>query len=386
MPRNAPREETKFKLAKVEAYNRQAAAQGFPQIEYKAEWVSLPGGERALDFTFLKLAPEQFLAVRDLYGGFSPLEPSARASNYKLSDFMPPMIQALIGHRFEYIEGRVPEINEGRKGFELKWGAEGNVSERVTVSVNCWGTVYGAIQGFAANAAPPEKFTAFFTGRFQADAFFSKLGESVGRTTVPKGRVVRLPKELGAQTGDFLMLYPERQWYLEYETNGRGHVFKEVKGRREAMLEHLAIYIDEGLVFEKSNGGSYDPFRFMPLSLAAKDYVEDGPLEIQVRRYRGGKLPPAQKTFGGSAFAIDPRYKKPLPEYMNSFILHHREPAFPVQDQFFEDHSYAVDVKVILNEKTGRYELAPEAYERVTYDVRKILERAKCMTAAGAKL
>jgi len=175
-----------FKLAKVEAYNQTAALAD--KIIYRAYVKHLPGGQRALDFTFFGLSPIECAKVDAVYGHLSHVRPLRPRGDYTLADFMPPMVQALINHRFEHVQAEIEEINENRNG---KWdfSPDGNISTSVKTSINCWATAYNAIQGFHAEASAPNKFTVFLRAVFRPTISFLRWELKLDARSLPRASV-----------------------------------------------------------------------------------------------------------------------------------------------------------------------------------------------------
>ncbi|MGE3682287.1 MAG: hypothetical protein AB7G93_11215 [Bdellovibrionales bacterium] len=360
----AKRKVIPFKLAKVEAYNREAASRGQPTIPYKAYRLNVDSLIEGLDFVFENLDEAQFHVVRDLYGGFSHTEPKSGRHNYSLVDFMPPTVQALNGHVFKYASTRVDEINEGRSGGYRTDDPNGKIDAHVNTSINCWGTVYGILrsESFSNPRAVPSTFNVFYTGRFQAYDFFSQLGDGVDKPN--------------AQLGDLIMVMVERQLMRELELSARGDVISSTPGEKRVFLEHAMTYIDEGLVFEKSNGGSFDPFRFMTIDEAIAPYTSVAPTSLSFRRV-SGPLPKPVEVFGGNAYAIDERWRRPIPDYLQEIFLMGKEILFPRENEYYNTWSQTVDVTVVYDPTTGRYKLGPDAYNPETFDARRNARRQR---------
>jgi hypothetical protein len=365
----AKRDEINFALKAVDTYNSKAAAGGLEAIPYKAYALQLPFMQKALDFVFPGLDPAQFDAVKKLYGGFSKTQAQPGRHDYHLADFMPPTIQALTGHTFQYAQAEVPAINEGRGTWMLA-DPNGKIDQTVTTSVNCWATVYGIVanESFTNAKAQPDIFPLFYTGRFQAYDYFSKLGKAVQ------------PGQ--ARLGDVLLVQTDRQLLRDVEYTKKGGVTGGKPGSTITVLEHAMIYIDDGLVFEKSNGGSDDPFRFMSLQTAVESYQpgrEGGPagMKILVRRPNPGVLPKPADIFGGTAYAVNDKWRKPIPRALQKMILMSKEISFPEEGSYYNSWSQAVDVPLIWD--GNRYRLGPEAYQSSTFDA--AANAAKCENA-----
>lgn len=364
-----------FALRKVDNYNKQAKRDGSAPITYQAYWLTMAGNEKALDFVFDGLTPEQFQIVKMLYGGVSRTEPKAKRATYRLVDFMPPLVQALNGMNFKYAQAQVPEINEGRTGAYRQ--PNGPVDAYVTTSVNCWATVYGFLRSQPFNpTAEPGPFTVFYTGRFQAYDFFSQLGQNIVTVSIAQKHKAVLPRPSGSdqdiEFGDVLLVVTTRQLLRDVETDLKGRILSSTPGSKITAMEHAAIYIDDGLIFEKSNGGDYDPFRFMPLGEALKNYTSEGDIQIEVRRYHDS-LPDPRVTFGGTAYATSEDYKRPLNKPLEKILVMSKEILFPQEGEYYNSFSQAVDVSLTLDDKTGRFKLGSEAFRVETFDVRKNL-------------
>ncbi|MBX3021441.1 MAG: hypothetical protein KF799_07150 [Bdellovibrionales bacterium] len=326
------------KLGKVDSYNQTAVRLGRPQISYQAYSLSLPDDKDALDFRFFSLSEEQFLAVKGLYGGHSRVRPKRGRHDYNFVDFMPPLVQALNGHNFKIAETRV----NGLRGDSSR-----SVDDSVRTSMNCFSTAYALLQqeSFSNPRVTPLKFNVFFTGRFQAYDYFMNAGQKI-----PFNQL---------QMGDVILLVTERQLLHS--------------DRKIELLEHVMTYIDDGLVFEKTNGGDRDPFRFQTLKKAIDPYTSRLNVSLYLRRFRGA-LPEPDKVFGGSAYAIDEAYAKPLPHHLREKIFMHKEILFP-EDTYQNSWSQSVDVHLDFDSLSGRFRLNDEAYRESTFDVNRNVQR-----------
>jgi hypothetical protein len=362
----AIRTRSAFRLAKIDDYNRRVDRKS--RIKYKSFWLELPFEQKALDFVFEGLDEAQFHAVKNLYGNATLTQARSGRHDYNLVDFMPPAIQALNGHTFEYATADIPELNLGRNG--ANGTPEAPVEPHVTISANCWSTVYGILRsgGFGREGARPAPFTVFYTGRFQAMDFFGGLGKAIGSVNVKRGGRGQIPKQVQIETGDLILIITARQLYTGYAADREGNMIEGKEASTLVSMEHAAIHIDDGLVFEKSNGGSDDPYRFMPLAPALEQYTREVPTRIQIRRFHG-ELPDPRDVFGGTGYAIEERYKRPIPKPLQRLVLLDKEILFPQEGEYYNSWSGAVDVELKFDSHSGRYRLSPEAYEPATFNI-----------------
>lgn len=371
----AKRSKIQFALHKVDEYNAEAKRKGLPPIRYQAYRLTrmqIP----ILDFVFPALDEKQFAAVKALYGNHTLTNAKPGRHDYNLTDFMPPVIQAVNGHTFEYGTAEVPEFNEGRNG---PFGSpDAPIDAYVVASINCWGTTYNILRSrsFASPPPAPVPFTLFYTGRFQAHDFFSRLGDKIAGIPVAKGSKAVIPANIPADTGDLIFVITESQLYKDYEADRDGNMISGTPSSKMITMEHAAVYIDRNLVFEKSNGGTDDPFRFMALDQAVKNYSDYKPTTLELRRYTG-ELPDARETFGGTSYAADERYQRPIPGYLQPSFTMSKEILYPHDGEYYNSYNFAADVNLELDQNTGRFVLAPQAYQSQTFDIRAVVDALK---------
>jgi hypothetical protein len=364
--RRAVRTPVDFKLARVEAYNRLATQQGRPTIRYQAYKLSRPGCTESLDFVFKGLNEDQFRDVRRLYGDVSQSPAKRGRSDYRLLDFMSPLIQALDGHVFNYTSMDVPQINTGRTGAYGTPNAP--VDKRVCTSTNCWSTLYAVLKDLGDRTTRPRRdYPLFYTDRFQADNVLARLSEPVAKVKVKGKDRVTLPAGKKMTFGDLLLVKKNRRQLRNVQLSARGTILSSTPGKMVTVLEHAGLVVDENLIFEKPDGGADLPFRFVSLEDSVAPYRSRSQLELQIRRRNNKAIPHPREVFGGTANATDARYAKPLPAPLRDVVLLTKELDFPHEGSYYNSWNQLVDLGIKLDSRTQRYALGSDAFRGSTY-------------------
>ena len=200
--------------------------------------------EYILDTILTDISEQEF---EDLKSEFSSSSTLSYNSKMRLEQFFPPMIQALnnkfyqpsiltsspSGDKYlsnEIMSQKIPEIN---KNFSSK---KSNFT-MLNDDINCWSTVleFNRLMGLPKDIDQPINIT--YVGRYTANDVFSH----------------------------FFQVVPEGQESV-YDTiiygglNTRDNNEVEVK-----RIDHMAIYLGHGLVFEKTNPSYLQPFRISRL-------------------------------------------------------------------------------------------------------------------------
>jgi len=351
-----PRTPVPIKLKRIDEHNAHLTT-GERPIRYQA--FKTPSG--GLEFDLYDLDRPRFGTVAGLYGHHTRTAFRPGVSNYQLIDFMPPLVQALKGHALEYGMERVPAINAGRTG---PYGSpNARIDEVVNTSTNCFSTAMELAHrgSFVAGSRAPSKLTVFFADRFRTPEIFNRCGELVCESSSPS--------QLGRlKTGDVLLFQTEQQLRRNVMRALNGTIISSDPGSRVKLAEHAATFIDEGLVFEKQNAGDRDPYRFVSLTEAARPYQQPGKSRVQAFRF-SRPLASAQELLGGTSHAVQPSWRKPLPDSLRSKVLLNEEIIFPDEGSAYNTWGRAVDVPLARDPRTGRFRLGAAAFNPATFKI-----------------
>jgi len=184
------------------------------------------------DVEFPNLSESEFRRLQDIYGGWSQsrhLETFQPGKVWTLSDFLPPAMAAKLGNVFqgEETQRQLPRI--------FGANADGKrIPTPVQLISNCWGTAYEVLRGSQTFS---DELILFYAPQRQARAVFfdPQWSEELRRISkmVPSDPSVR---NSGLKPGDVLVI-------------------------GDAWLQHVAIFVDDDLYFEKSGTGNTALYR-----------------------------------------------------------------------------------------------------------------------------
>jgi hypothetical protein len=229
------------------------------------------------DIEFAPMARAEFDSLKATYAGFSlvksstPYEPGQA---YSLVDFLPPIMQSMLGLKFQEETTSIPLP---RRETAL-----------ASTVANCWGTVYEVLR---EAQLPIGAFSVFYAHddvmqEFLRDQSYSSVVKPYSKSLAAYENLSI--RNRGLKPGDVLIVGGE--W-----------------------LYHVAIFLDNDLFFEKSGSGSNTLFRLVTYDLLARTWSP----EIygwSYRRFDGEPLPDAMSLFGVRAvFADDPKLRE-LPD------------------------------------------------------------------------
>lgn len=233
--------------------------------------------QNRLSFEFGKIIQEDFIFLKKTYGGWSRSKSNViydPNKSYQLLDFLPPLIQALNGHRF-IPEAR--ELNKKEKNFFKLAFQQSNLKKYLYM--NCWGLVYEVLRGAKNNQAQPVMFMG------QSSILLSEIRDnshSLGTWLEPN----HLPI-LGSLTkpGDIILILHTSRTGYEY-------------------LDHIAIMIDDGIYFEKAGVGENVPIRLIDEETLQKIWPI-GVFRYELRRlYYHALLPEPKAIFNLNSLPI----------------------------------------------------------------------------------
>ncbi|MBF0409125.1 MAG: hypothetical protein HQM10_17385 [Candidatus Riflebacteria bacterium] len=284
---------------------------------------SNPADAYALEIRFSPMTKVQFDALTKAYGGtgFVPYSSSAR---YELSDFQPPLVQALIGFRFP------PIIEEGYKSLKEQ-AEEFNLDSTICTQSNCYSTVWELVRAKRFKS-PKDKgtFCLFWEGEY---AFNEKICQA------EYGKVIT-PDSL--QPGDAVMFFDRIN--EEYRS-----------------LMHAAVFVDKGLYFEKTD--SYDEYawRFVYYSdmyNKLQKLTESGKLEVEFRRFNG-TFPHPTKAFSVMASTDD------MPKKYWGKLIMADQPGLGGRSR--PAPYRAEDVEIVIDPQLGRGIISPSSPYRKNF-------------------
>lgn len=267
--------------------------------------------QKNISVEFGKLSQADFTKLQETYHGEKTVSYDPNRS-YTLIDFLPRMVQATVGLRFNY------EYYKMKNG---KWRPypEGSLGNAL-VSQNCWGAAY------EFQRKDPKGMEVFFT--YPVSEYF-----------LDDKNTKLLRKMNGA---DFLALDSrERNKKLKFGDVIIARAENVPPGMR---ISHIATYIDDDLVFEKSDNGTDSFYRLIDMKTAFGDYAYD---TLEVRRITSPPKELASKI-GDSPSVHDERARS------------------PGGGNAPEDFEGAMDVarymRYQLDETTGRYKIEPDGF------------------------
>lgn len=353
-----------MRLAKIEKYNEDARPE--EAIKYKAVRETVvrkpwDGDNRdLLTFEFRDITPEKFQVISNLYGGHSTLIPRPGKNTYTLTDFMPPLIQALEGHALVSYRRDAPILNETAQG-KRKLGREISTA----MAANCWSTAYEILRARSFSGKQGkilESFSTFIIDDISVERAFKSVTQIQHKQIFSKGDKIELPS---FAEGSVIMIKP-----LHTNSNRRA----------VPVLEHVVTSIDQGLVFEKADAGSVEPYRFIALQESVDHYfnrVDFDIRKIQIEVLRPtGTAPPPREQFGGYENGFDEVWRMPLVGNLNSVFLLSRWRVSLDSKEFYNSFDMIVDVPLAQDRNSGRYQLAPEAFKPEHFDQSEVMQRA----------
>ena len=219
-------------------------------LHYHNQQAPNPNFELVVNVRFHRLTRRQFYRLRRLYspctGRRSPprVHYNSSAPYYELLDFMSPKVQATWGHTFVPANGVYYQCYGFLLDVLFQRGRRRRV--RFTLSAPDPRSAYEALQ---------------HTTTWVSD---SDPTSSSGATR-SRDSVVRL------RPGDLILVYHDNS--REYRPFS-------------VWLDHVAMYVDEGLLLEKSGNGIGTPFRFVDYRTFRRSWGMQDVFQCQVRRRR----------------------------------------------------------------------------------------------------
>jgi len=278
---------------------------------------SNPCDAYALEIRFAPMTKDQFDGLTKAYGGsgFVPYSPKAR---YELSDFLPPVVQALIGFRFP------PVIEEGYPALKRQ-AEEYNLDSTICLQANCYSTVWELVRAKPFKT-PKDKgvFCLFWEGEY------------VFNETICKPEYGKVISPDSLQAGDVVLFFDRIN--DEYRS-----------------LMHAAMFVDKGLYFEKTDSDGDVAWRlvyFSDMESKLRQLTQSGKLEIEFRRFNGTFPHPAK------AFSVIPGDKDIPKKYWGKLIMAD-QPGLGGRSR---PAPYRVeDVEIVIDPQLGRGIISPKS-------------------------
>jgi hypothetical protein len=234
-----------------------AAAADIPHTcwQLQNQRATLPVWRSALEFEFGQLTKTQWQQLQKAYAIWQkrPIFYDPQR-HYTLMDFMPPLMQALNAHQFHAEQVPLPKPLLGLRSDDIKAPAQASAIS------NCWGTLYELLRTSQSASAMP--FT-FMTSRDEMEQWLQQQSRLITDR---------------AQSGDILAIY--------HRLGNRTY------------LDHVALVVDEQILFEKAGTGDDTPYRLVHRDTLEQSWRPDI-FTFEVRRpILDQPLSSPQKRFG----------------------------------------------------------------------------------------
>ena len=235
-----------------------------------------------LSFDFGKISEENFIYLKNTYSGWSSSQTAVsydKNKSYQLIDFLPPLIQALNGHRF--IPEETTLKNEDENFLKLVSSSPDELKKYLYM--NCWGLVYEVLRAAKHAQAEPAIFMA------QASLMLTQLrNNSDTLLTLQEPSEFPIPRAL-SKPGDMILVMHKSSAGYEY-------------------LDHIAIAIDDGIYFEKAGTGEDVPIRIIDEETLVKIWPP-GVFRYELRRlHQNASLPHPKEIFSLNSSAIQEQF------------------------------------------------------------------------------
>lgn len=221
------------------------SAQKFSNLEF-------PEDRYVLDIKLGKLTQTQFNQLKARFGATSQVPYQANRI-YELTDFLPPVVQALLNHTYEVTYVDVRTRNE-EISFLFKGG--------VATASNCFNTTIETLRSL--NGINPTTHRFYFPDRWKVTDYFRQN--------------MALVKPTQARTWDALTFVGGHSGYLK-------------------AIQHTALVITDDIVFEKTDASSDDPYRLSYTKDVLKKYARvlketfPGNHGVEYRRLASRRIP-----------------------------------------------------------------------------------------------
>ncbi|MEI7529349.1 MAG: hypothetical protein WCK76_10435 [Elusimicrobiota bacterium] len=203
-----------------------------------AGWDNEPAANFSTRITFGPLTAAQFETLKKSFGGFSRVQYDPARGRWDLTDFLPPLMQALDGKRFVHSALDYAEL---KPGHPLRPFLDANrLDPNLLMQTNCHATAYEVARSIAAGEPLP-RFNAYTLGAITAADVYDAAG---GFPDVPDTAMAApdqaAARNAGRRFGDILVLGP-----------------------RYGAILHSAVWLDDDLYFEKTDALDNSPYRIV---------------------------------------------------------------------------------------------------------------------------
>ncbi len=203
-----------------------------------------------LRFNLGHLTEDQFHQLKDFYGSWNSQKTSIGfdpTKSYQLKDFLPPIIQAIEGHRF------IPEATHLPKQLWTLAEQSAPSGETPSLYSNCWGILYEVLR--SSNHEP----VIFIADQATMLEVLRNKSTLLASAQEPEA----LPFPVAMRPGDILL--------ISHTTAGMEY------------LDHVALVLDQGIFFEKAGSGAEVPIRIVEAEVMHKMW-RPGVFQYELRR------------------------------------------------------------------------------------------------------
>lgn len=242
--------------------------------------LEFPEDQYLLDIKLGKLTDVQFNKLNARFGALSKV-PYQATRVYELADFLPPVVQSLLGHTYEVTYMDVKSRNE-EISFIIKGG--------IYTASNCFNTTIETLRSI--NGINPDTHRFYFPDRWKVTDFFRK------------NKDMALVKPAQLKTWDVMSFVGGYNGYL-------------------TAIQHTALIITDDIVFEKTDMSSDDSYRLSYSKDVLKKYArllkESFPENhgVEYRRLTSKKIPDFKTPMNADIFS-SPEMLSKLPASMKN--------------------------------------------------------------------
>ncbi len=281
-----------------------------------------------LSFDFGKITKSDFIFLKNTYSGWSKSQTAVVYDpnrTYQLIDFLPPLIQALNGHRFIPEKTQTTLNNQDLSSLEKY------------LYMNCWGLVYEVLR--LAKHSPTEAVIFMAQGSVMLDRI--RNNSEMLLSFQEPSEMAR--SNLSIQPGDVLLVLHKSLTGYEY-------------------LDHIAIAIDNGIYFEKAGTGKDVPIRLIDEVTLFKIWSV-GVFSYELRRpHKNASLPHPQ-----AIFSLDSLLNKPkLPPLIETSANMNRDTSitWDIETQDLSSVTWfgMMNISLLFKDDKGRSKLAEKFY------------------------
>ncbi len=297
--------------------------------------------QNRLSFNFGQISESDFIFLKNTYSGWSKSQTSVEYNpnkSYQLLDFLPPLIQALNGHRF--IPEETVQSTEDSYGGELLSSLQTELKKYLYL--NCWGLVYEVLRAAVNSQAQPSIFMA------QGSIMLEQIRKNSAQLlTLQEPSEFPIPGVL-SNPGDIILISHKSLTGFEY-------------------LDHMVIVIDDGIYFEKAGTGEDVPIRIIDQETLLRIW-QPGIFRYELRRlHQNAVLPHPKEIFSLDSLEIKSQFlsvdERPLNTTKNTTITWDIESKSLSSISWF----YLIDIS-LSRDSTGKGRLAQELYQPLLTD------------------